>query len=125
MQVDRDLIAERIERELFERVLPLVERERRPLRATSGPTPEDQSPFAVGSKWGPPWGTTWFTFHGEIPESWGGQRVEAALDLGFHPDAAGFQCEGLVVDQAGRPVQGIHPRRTKIRLDADPGPLRI
>ena len=31
VQVDRDLIAERIERELFERVLPLVEADRRPL----------------------------------------------------------------------------------------------
>jgi alpha-mannosidase len=51
--------------------------------------------------------------------------VEVALDLGFHPDAAGFQSEGLVVDESGRPVQGIHPRRTKLRVAADPGPVTI
>ncbi len=125
MQVDRDLIAERITRELFERVLPLVERQRRPLTITAGLTRDDQQPLALGGRWGPPWGTTWFTFSGEIPEDWRGQRVEAALDLGFHPDAAGFQCEGLVVDESGRPVQGIHPRRTKLRVAADPGPVTI
>ncbi len=125
MQVDRNLIDERIKRELFERVLPLIERERRPLQITSGPTLEDQRPFVAGTQWGPPWGTTWFTFTGEVPESWDGQRVEAVLDLGFHPDAAGFQCEALVVDEMGRPVQGIHPRRTNLRLPADPGPVTI
>ncbi len=125
MQVDRDLIGERIKRELFERVLPLIERRRRPLMVTAGPTPDNQQPFAVGSQWGPPWGTTWFTFRGEIPESWRGERVEAVLDLGFHPDAAGFQCEGLVVDEGGRPVQGIHPRRTKLRVADRPGPVTI
>ncbi|HSH10871.1 MAG TPA: hypothetical protein VLA10_03720, partial [Ilumatobacter sp.] len=125
MQVDRDLVSERIRRELFERVLPLVERQRLPLAITAGPTLDDQAPFAVGSQWGPPWGTTWFTLRGEIPDSWARQRVEAAIDLGFHPDAAGFQCEGLVVDDAGRPVQGIHPRRTKLAVAAEPGPVTI
>ena len=125
MQVDRDLVVERIRRELFERVLPLVERQRRPLAITAGPTPHDQAPFEVGSRWGPPWGTTWFTFRGEIPDEWSGRRVEAAIDLGFHPDAAGFQCEGLVVEGPGRPVQGIHPRRTKLGVAAEPGPVTI
>ena len=125
MQVDRDLVSERIRRELFERVLPLVERQRLPLAITAGPTLDDQAPFAVGSQWGPPWGTTWFMLRGEIPDSWARQRVEAAIDLGFHPDAAGFQCEGLVVDDAGRPVQGIHPRRTKLAVAAEPGPVTI
>ena len=123
--MDRDLVAERIERELFERVLPLVEADRRPLDITSGPTPDDQQPFAAGNQWGPPWGTTWFMFHGEIPQSWADRRVEAILDLGFHPDAAGFQCEALVVDDQGHPVQGIHPRRTHLRVPARPGPVTI
>ena len=125
MQVDRDLIAKRIERELFERVLPLVELDRRPLAITSGPSLDDQRPFVIGSKWGPPWGTTWFMFRGEIPDSWSEQRVEAVLDLGFHPQVAGFQCEGLVVDEHGRPVQGIHPRRTNLRIESGPGPVTI
>lgn len=116
---------ERIARELYERVLPLVERERAPLRITAGPTPDEQVEFGAGDKWGAPWATTWFTFHGEVPAGWAGKRVEAVIDLGFHADAAGFQCEGLVVDGAGRPVQGIHPRRTNHRIDAVPGPVTI
>ena len=125
MHVDRGLVEERVTRELYERVLPLVERETLPLIVTAGPTPDVQAPFHPGSMWGPPWATTWFTFVGEIPAHWAGQRVEAIVDLGFRGDAAGFQCEGLVVDDRGRPVQGIHPRRTNHRIDATPGPLTI
>ena len=125
MHVDRGLIEERITRELHERVLALVERDRRSFDVSAGPTIADQSPFAVGSAWGSPWGTTWFTFTTVIPESWAGQRIEAMIDLGFHPDAAGFQCEGLIVDDAGQPVQGIHPRRTNFRVDPTPGPLTL
>ena len=109
---DRGLLEERITRELYERVLPLTEPDTRPLSITAGPTPDDQTPFEVGTPWGAPWGTTWFTFHGTIPDEWSGRRVEAVIDLGFRGDAAGFQCEGLIVDADGRPVQGIHPRRT-------------
>jgi alpha-mannosidase len=122
---DRGLLEERVTRELYERVLPLIEADRRPLTITAGPTPDDRSPFEIGEAWGEPWGTTWFGFHGEIPESWGGRRVDAVIDLGFRGDAAGFQCEGLVVDTDGRPVQGIHPRRTRYRLAGDPGPVVI
>ena len=52
-----------------------------------------------------------------------GPQLEAVIDLGFHPDSAGFQSEGLVwID--GRPVQGIHPRRTGLPLpDVGPGPF--
>ncbi len=125
VQVDRGLVEERVTRELYERVLPLVEPERRPLAITAGPTPHDQQPFEAGAAWGPPWGTTWFTFTGDIPDAWAGRRVEAVIDLGFKADAAGFQCEGLIVDDAGRPVQGIHPRRTHHRLDATPGPVTV
>ncbi len=112
-------------RELYERVLPLVEREVLPLGITAGLSPDEQAPFEAGSMWGPPWSTTWFTFTGVLPEHWAGGRVEAVIDLGFRGDAAGFQCEGLVVDDAGRPVQGIHPRRTHHRIDATPGPVTV
>ena len=125
MHRDRGLLEERITREVTERVLPLVERERRPLAITAGPSPHEQEPFEADSTWGPPWTTTWFTFHGAIPDTWNGRRVEAVIDLGFRDDAAGFQCEGLVVDDDGRPVQGIHPRRTAHRIDATPGPVTI
>lgn len=125
VHVDRRLLEGRITRELHERVLPMVASELRPLRATSGPSPTQQAPIDVGAAWGPPWGTTWFTFTGEVPDAWAGRRVEAIIDLGFRGDAAGFQCEGLVVDEHGRPVQGIHPRRTHLRVDAAPGPCTI
>jgi alpha-mannosidase len=122
---DRVLLEQRISRELVERVLPLVHRDVRPLRIEAGPSLDELNPFAVGERWGAPWATTWFCFTGEVPPAWAGQRVEAVLDLGFDPDAAGFQCEGLVVDAAGCPVQGIHPRRTNLAVEARPGPVAI
>jgi alpha-mannosidase len=122
---DRALIEERIARERRERVLPLVERAVVPLTVTAGPTREQQSAFVVGSEWGPPWGTTWFVLTGDVPDEWSGLRVEACIDLGFRADPPGFQCEGLVVGDAGRPLQGIHPRRTRYAVDAVPGPVTI
>jgi alpha-mannosidase len=125
MHDDRQLIERRIGRELWERVMPLVHVDRRPLTVEAGPSLHELAPFEVGSRWGTPWGTTWFRFSGEVPEQWSGRRVEAVIDLGFHPDAAGFQCEGLVVDGSGRPVQGIHPRRTNYAVEPHPGPVTI
>ena len=69
---DRELVEERIHRELTERVLPLVHPERRPLAVEAGPSLEDLAPFAVGQRWGAPWGTTWFRFEGEVPAAWAG-----------------------------------------------------
>jgi alpha-mannosidase len=72
-------------------------------------------PFAIGDHWSRPWGTTWFRFTVDVPPTMAGSQLEALIDLGFHPDSAGFQSEGLVwID--GRPVQGIHPRRTGVPL---------
>jgi alpha-mannosidase len=122
---ERTVIERRVVRELWERVIPLVERDRRPLTITAGPDREQQAPFAVGSRWGAPWGTTWFVLRGDVPDTWANRRVEVVIDLGFHRDAAGFQCEGLVVDAAGQPVQGIHPRRTNLRVAAEPGPIEL
>jgi alpha-mannosidase len=125
VHVDRVLIEERITRELLERVVPAVERATVPLSLTAGPTRDHQSPFVVGTEWGPPWATTWFTLAGTVPDSWSGQRVEAVIDLGFRADPPGFQCEGLVVDVEGRPAQGIHPRRLRYAVEPRPGPLTI
>ena len=129
MHNDRDLVEKRIQRELWQRVLPLVHAERRPLTIEAGPDVDHLDPFEAGSSWGAPWATTWFRLSGEIPSSWSGQRVEAVIDLGFNPNAAGFQCEGLVVDLTDdgnfTPLQGIHPRRTNYRVAATPGPLTL
>jgi alpha-mannosidase len=123
MHRDRARIEERITRELYERVLPLVEAERAPLDITAGPTSDDQHPFEPGTEWGAPWGTTWFTFSGAIPDAWAGTRVVGVVDLGFPLTPPASSCEGLVVDDDGRPVQGIHPRRTHHQLDPMPGPV--
>jgi alpha-mannosidase len=124
---DRGLVERRIQRELWERVLPLANPDTRTLSIEAGPALDQLAPFAPRTKWGAPWATTWFRFTGEIPPDWAGQPVEAVIDLGFHPDAAGFQCEGLLVDLHAdgtfSPLQGIHPRRTNYALDATPGPL--
>jgi alpha-mannosidase len=125
MHDDRQVIERRIDRELWQRLMPLVHVDRRPLAVEAGPSLQELGPFEVGARWGSPWGTTWFRFSGEIPEQWAGRRVEAVIDLGFHPDAAGFQCEGMVVDERGRPVQGIHPRRTNYAVEPCPGPVTI
>ena len=129
MHNDRDLVEKRIQRELWQRVLPLVHTERRSLTIEAGPDIDHLEPFEAGSSWGAPWATTWFRLTGEIPQEWAARRVEAVIDLGFNPQAAGFQCEGLLVDLADdgtfTPVQGIHPRRTNSRVPATPGPVTL
>ena len=134
MHNDLKLVEARIRRELHERVLPAVYSESIPLVVAAWdvpgePVPFDEAmagdyrPFAIGSHWSRPWGTTWFRFSVDVPAELAGPQLEAVIDLGFHPDAAGFQSEGLVwID--GQPVQGIHPRRTGLPLpDIGPGPF--
>src|SRR5829696_6896570 len=124
MHDDRELVEERIRRELTERVLPLVHPERRALAVEAGDGLDALAPVTVGHPWGPPWATTWFRFTGEVPAAWSGRRVEALIDLGFRLDVPGFQCEGLVRDAKGRPVQGLHPRRQALTV-AGPGPVEL
>ncbi len=83
----------------------------------------DYRQFAIGDHWSRPWGTTWFRFTVDVPAALIGPQLEAVIDLGFHPDSAGFQSEGLVwID--GQPVQGIHPRRTGLPLpNIEAGPF--
>ena len=129
MHANRDLIEKRVRRELWERVLPLVHPHRQALTIEAGPDVEHLEPFEAGSSWGAPWATTWFRLTGDIAAPWVGRRVEAVIDLGFNDRAAGFQCEGLVVDlhddATFTPLQGIHPRRTNYAVDAVAGPLTL
>ena len=144
MHDDSVLVERRIRRELGERVMPAMYSASVPMQveawdAPGEPVPYDEAmaglatqarPFAIGSKWSRPWGTTWFRFTADVPAAWAGTQLEAVIDLGFHPDAAGFQSEGLVwapgADGRGEPVQGIHPRRTGVPLpEAPAGPLEI
>ncbi len=102
-----------------------VHPQRRALTIEAGPSLDALAPFAVGDRWGAPWDTTWFRLTGDVPASWSGRRVEALIDLGFGLDAPGFQCEGLVRDADGRPVQGIHPRRQAVPVTTGPGPVEL
>jgi alpha-mannosidase len=129
---DRELLERRIERELWDRVLPLVHAANAPLDIRAGATPDELSPFVVGSPWGAPWATTWFELTGNVPENWLGRskvRVEAVIDLGFTRTQAGFQAEGLIVERRSdgtfAPRQGIHPQRTNYRIDDCDGPVTL
>jgi len=120
---DRELAERRIDRDLWERVLPLVHADRASMSIEAGPSPGELTPFVAGSEWGAPWQTTWFRFSADVPAGWDdrpGTRVEAVVDLGFTLAQAGFQAEGLVVSRTdGTPVQGIHPDRTCVVIEAD------
>ncbi len=139
MHDDSVLVERRIRRELSERLMPAMYRSSVPMRveawdAPGEPVTYDEAmdglassarPFEVGQKWSRPWGTTWFRLTADVPADWVGAQLEAVVDLGFHPDAAGFQSEGLVWTPQG-PLQGIHPRRTGVPLpDAPAGPLEL
>jgi alpha-mannosidase len=65
--------------------------------------------FAVGQAWGGMWDTTWFRLRGSVPRDWAGAEVAALVHLGGH-EGVGFSAEGLIWDDAGRPVQGLHHR---------------
>jgi alpha-mannosidase len=131
---DLKLVEARLSRELSERVLPAVYSDAIPLAVAAWDAPGepvsvdeamagDYRPFVLGDHWSRPWGTTWFRFSVDVPVGLAGPQLEAVIDLGFHPDSAGFQSEGLVwID--GRPVQGIHPKRTGLPLPhIGPGPF--
>jgi alpha-mannosidase len=131
---DRVVVERRIERELWQRILPHVYRERRPLALEAWHVPGEPvshdhavaqafEPFALGGAWGPPWGTTWFRLRGDVPADWVGPHLEAVVDLGWGMRGPGFQAEGLVWWD-GAPLQGVHPRRTAVPLpQAGAGPL--
>ena len=125
MHEDRGLVEERITRELSERVAPLTIRESVPAVVTAGPARDDQRPIHDGDAWGPPWGTTWFVITADLPPSWAGGHVEVEIDLGFRPTPPGFQCEGLIVDDDGEPVAGVHPLHRRHRVEAVGDPARV
>ncbi len=126
MHNDLKLVEARLQREVHERVLPAVYSGSVPLTVAAWDAPGEPvsfdeamsgayRQFTIGDHWSRPWGTTWFRFTVDVPPALVGPQLEAVIDLGFHPDSAGFQSEGLVwID--GQPVQGIHPRRTGLAL---------
>ncbi|MGW0956484.1 alpha-mannosidase [Streptomyces sp. NPDC002545] len=129
MHDDRGLVEARLRRVLDERIRPAVYPESVPLEvavwhAPGEPVPvaegltAEPEPIEVGSRWGAPWGTSWFRVTGTVPEAWAGRTVEALLDLGFDENMPGFQCEGLVYRPDGTPVKGLNPRNQWVRVGA-------
>ena len=87
------------------------------LVATAGPF----EPVAPGSLWGAPWRTTWFRLTADVPEEVGDLRL--LIDIGYDEDEwGGFVAEGMIFDETGRALQGVHPRRSTLDLSGvDPG----
>ncbi|MEO3974750.1 glycoside hydrolase family 38 C-terminal domain-containing protein [Streptomyces sp. CAU 1734] len=120
-------IEERVARALALRVEPAVHSPAVPFEVTAWEAPGEPvpfaeavarsyRPFAPGTRWGPPWGTTWFRVTGEVPAAWAGRRVEAVLDLGFSGDMPGFQAEALVYTAGGTPLKAVNPRNLHVPL---------
>jgi alpha-mannosidase len=123
---DSALVLARIRRFLAERIAPAVHRATAPLDIAAWEVPGEPvpfaaasaatfAPFAVGTVWGRPWGTTWFRVTGQVPDAWGealaaGARAELLVDLGFSAASPGFQAEGLVWSPGGEIVKAIEPR---------------
>ena len=79
--------------------------------AVAGP----RSLFAIGSKWGTPWHTTWFRLTATVPEHLAGRPLHAVVDLGFRGRGDGFETEALVY-RDGRVLHAIQPDRRTVDL---------
>ena len=140
MHDNRVLVENRLKRVLSQRLKPAVHRTVAPLSLTvwhvdggrGEPVPPSAAlpggeaadggryvPAAVGERWGPPWGTSWFRVTGEVPASAAGRRVELVIDLGWADHSPGFQAEGLAYRPDGSVVKGLHPRNVWLPV-ADP-----
>ncbi|MFE2723831.1 alpha-mannosidase [Kitasatospora sp. NPDC059327] len=127
MHDDRSLVESRLKRVLEERIRPALYPESVPLEVSIWTAPGEpvpvaeglaapRTPIAVGDAWGAPWGTSWITVTGTVPEAWAGRTVEALIDLGFDANMPGFQCEGLVYRPDGSPVKGLNPQNQWVRI---------
>ena len=127
----KDTIA-RADRALRERIRTAVDRPLSPVKvearhlggeperflaATAGPF----EPVAPGDPWGAPWRTTWFRLTADAPEDVG--DLTLVIDIGYDEDeSGGFVAEGMIFDETGRALQGLHPRRSTLDLSGiDPG----
>ncbi|MGO1921020.1 MAG: alpha-mannosidase [Microbacterium sp.] len=123
------LIEARIRRFIDERLRPNVHTGFTPLTLASWEVPGEPvpfaeaagqvyAPFAVGTRWGSPWGTTWLRLRGTAPEAPG---AELLFDLGFNAAEPGFQAEGTVYRPDGSIVKAVEPRNAHVPLEAAPG----
>ncbi|MHC5705061.1 alpha-mannosidase [Streptomyces tirandamycinicus] len=127
MHDERRRIEQRVARVLEQRVRPVIHPESVPLTVAAWQVPDEPvpfeeareaayEPFATGTAWGPPWGTTWFRVAGEVPAAWAGRRVEAWFDLGFTGGWPGNQAEALVHLPDGTPVKAVNPQNQYVPI---------
>ncbi|ANP50700.1 alpha-mannosidase [Streptomyces griseochromogenes] len=120
MHDERRRIEERVQRLHTQRIKPAIHADSVPLEVSAWQAPGEPvsfeeaasasyEPFARGTSWGPPWGTTWFRMSGHVPASFAGRRVEAVIDLGFVGDWPGNQAEALVHLRDGTPLKAVNP----------------
>ncbi|MEP7053702.1 MAG: glycoside hydrolase family 38 C-terminal domain-containing protein [Actinomycetota bacterium] len=132
MHDDRSQVEARIQRALRERIRPAIYPQSMPLDVSAWEVPgepvpvtdalaAEYVPFAIGSRWGTPWSTTWLRISGCVPAEFAGKRLEVVVDLGFGTDHPGFQAEGLAYDMNGRPIKGISPRNAYVPIEARAG----
>jgi len=90
MHDERELLEERLNRTLKERIRPAIYGETAPLELAVWHVPDEPVPVAealqatyepasVGDAWGAPWSTSWFKLTGTVPEAWQGEQVEVVL----------------------------------------------
>lgn len=131
MHDNSHLVELRVDRFVRERLVPGLHRRRTPLTVEWWEAPGEPVPFAgatasafepvsPGTRWGRPWGTTWFRATGSVPEGWGGDgtRVEVVADLGYSEDHPGFQAEATAYRPDGTVIKGLHPRNRYLPLAA-------
>ncbi|WP_326606358.1 alpha-mannosidase [Streptomyces sp. NBC_01800] len=129
MHDDRTLVEGRLERALHQFIRPAQYADPSPLslsvwHAPGEPVPVAEAmkgtyePFATGTEWGRPWSTSWFRLEGTVPEAWAGRHVEVVVDPGFSGQGPGFQAEGMLYDDGGVPLKGIHPHNRHLTVSA-------
>lgn len=139
MHDNRKILMQRVERTVRERIAPAQYDRVLPLTLgywvvpTEGemvgePVSFEQAksasfePIGVGQAWGKPWETVWFRIEVDVPEAgelnlMPGDALEIVFDLGWFDHSAGFQCEGLVRDEAGHIIKAMNPRNTWIPVN--------
>ncbi len=136
MHDDSILVEARIERFVREKLAPATYRALAPLTVTAWQAPGEPvpfaeavtqhfEPFAIGTAWGAPWGTTWFHVSGTIPEGWGtdseNTRIEVVIDLGFNATVPGFQVEGTAYSVDGTILKAVESLNRRVPLNGAPG----
>jgi len=75
------------------------------------------APCAVGDRWGPAWGTSWFHVTGRVPDD--AADPEVLIDLGWSPGWPGSKAEALVFRPDGSHVKALNP--LNLWLPVSPG----